>query len=85
MNVQNIHADVKCGTILGKDNTMKIIRRGNPNKIKTYRITCTKCETIFSFDETEVLKECLSVQIPPNSYLTYKFVYCPICNLKAYV
>jgi len=71
--------------ILGKDKIMKIIKRGDPNQVKVFRKSCDKCGTIFEFDETELVKENLSIHNPPDERLTYTYIECPVCTQKKYI
>ena len=61
---------------------MKIIRRGNPNRVRKFKKECETCGTIFKFDETEIIKECWSVRPDPPESWIIRIVYCPVCNRK---
>jgi len=63
---------------------MKIIKRGDPDKIKVYERTCWKCQTIFEHDETETQKESWSIYPNPDNSWVHEFVICPVCEQKLY-
>ena len=65
---------------------MRIIKRGDPNKVKVYERVCFKCQTVFEHDETEVQQENWSMY-PENYSAAYihNFVVCPVCEQKLYI
>jgi len=64
---------------------MKIIRRGDPDKIKVYEKECFKCQTIFEYDETEVQQENISMYPSQGTSWIQDFVVCPVCEQKLYI
>jgi len=64
---------------------MRIIWRGDPNKVKVYRKECENCMTVFEFDETEIEKYSFPIPNVFNTSRVYTVIYCPVCNKEIQV